>query len=310
MSDPVFLVAARRSGTTLFRLMLNGHPKVVWQRGWERVADAIDAFSGGSSEPERIALEDFSDFSVTSQSELKEELGRKIEAVKSDQNKTVFGATVHVGFKAMTKVWPSAKFVHLIRDPRDIAISHVKLGWSGHYYFGADPWTEAERDWETLSPSLSDDQYINLKYEELVAHPEAELKRVCEFLNLDYTDKLFDYVNTSSYSHPKKELAYRWKQQLDDEQVRLIESRIHPKMEARGYDPTDSPKRYSGFQVAKFKVRNTWTMRMKRIKEHGLSHVVMDKLARDLNLKFLKDRMAKAEIEKRKQHLSSLEKNY
>ena len=310
MSAPVFLVAARRSGTTLFRLMMNGHPDVVWQRGWERVADAITAFSGGSSEPQSMALEDFKDFSVTNQAELKDQLEQKIDAVMTDQQRSVFGATVHVGFKAMPKVWPSAKFIHLIRDPRDIAISHVKLGWSGHYYYAADPWIDAERDWDTLSATLSSEQYIDVKYEELVANPEVELKRVCEFLNIGYTKKLFDYVNTSSYSYPKKELAYRWREQLNDEQTNLVESRIHGLMQTRGYEPTAEPKQYSGLQVAKFKVNNTWTMRMKRIKERGLSHVLMDKLSRDLNLKFLKKRMAKAEIEKRKQHLSSLEKNY
>jgi len=290
--------------------MMNGHPDIVWQRGWERVADAINSFSTGSNAPQPIALEDFRDFSVTSQSELKSQLDEKIAALMTDQQKKVIGATVHVGFKAMSKAWPAAKFIHLIRDPRDIAISHVKLGWSGHYYFAADPWIEAERDWESLSANLSKDQFIDVRYEELVANPETELKRVCEFLGVDYSENLFDYVNTSSYSYPKKELAYRWREQLDEEQTKLVESRVHALMNARRYEPSFSPKRYSGIQLAKFRISNTWTMRMKRIKEHGLSHVLMDKLARDLNLKFLKKRMAKAEIEKRQQHLASLEKNY
>jgi hypothetical protein len=310
MRGPVFLVAARRSGTTLIRLMLNGHPAATWHRGWEQVADAIGNLTHCSNGPKVVRLEDFEDFSVTTRDELKSTLDNKIARLLADQTKQVFGATCHVGFKAMPQVWPNAKYIHLIRDPRDIAISHMKLGWAGHYYFAAEAWVEAERDWDTLSERLSDDQYIELKYEDLVETPETELRRICEFLSIDYTEKLFDYVNTSNYSHPKKELAYRWREQLTEEQALQVESQIRSLITSRGYETSPGERRYSGIQVAQFKLSNTRTKRMKRIKENGLLHVLMDKLARDLNLKFLKKRIAKADAIRREQHLSSLEKDY
>ena len=310
MSAPVFLVAARRSGTTLFRLMLNGHPEVTWQRGWEQVADAIDHLTGSASEPSTIRLEEFPEFTAASTNELKTRLEGNVEQLLRDDSKRVFGATVHVGFTAMQKLWPNAKYVHLIRDPRDIAISHMKLGWAGHYYFAADAWVEAEHDWDKLSRTLTDDQFIELKYEDLVAEPESELRRVCEFLEIEYSENLFDYINTSKYSYPKKELAYRWRTQLTPEQAQQVESRHRDLISSRGYETSANEQTYSPRQIAHFKLSNTWTKRMKRIRENGLSHVLLDKLARDLNLKFLKKRMEKAELAKREQHLTSLEKNY
>lgn len=310
MKTPVFLIAARRSGTTLFRLMLNGHPQVAWHRGWETVADAIMKFESGTPCSQEVQLEGLAHFTAMSQDDLRAQLDREIQRLCREKNKGIFGATCHLGFKALPKLWNSAKIIHLIRDPRDVAISWTKLGWSGHFYFASDGWVEAERDWEALSTNLSNDQFIDVHYEELVTKPENELRRVCEFLEIEYTDQLFDYSNTSNYSYPKKDLAYRWRKQLSVEEVQLVESRIRPLMQARGYEPESAEKTYSGQRVALFRLRNTFTKRMKRIQEYGLSYVLADKLARSLNWKFLKNRVARARSAKRGQQIASLEKNY
>ncbi len=290
--------------------MLNGHPQVVWQRGWETVADAITNFGQGTLDSQLIELEDFQHFTATNRDDLKLHLDEKIGRLLAEQNKDVFGATCHLGFKALPNVWRSAKFIHLIRDPRDIAISNMKLGWAGHFYFASEAWAEAERDWDFLSTILPDDQIMDIRYENLVANPEIELRRVCDFLGIEYTANLFDYVNTSSYSYPKKELSFRWREQLSRKEVQLIESRIRLLMADRGYEVSTDEKKFSSAAVARFKLRSVWAKRMKRIKRYGLLHVLMDKLARLLNWKLLINSMAKAEAAKGKKHLSRLEKNY
>src|SRR5215470_18332132 len=45
-SPPLFLVASERSGTTLLRLMLNGHPKLAWHEEFEYVVDYMPADQG------------------------------------------------------------------------------------------------------------------------------------------------------------------------------------------------------------------------------------------------------------------------
>ena len=80
-------------------------------------------------------------------------------------------------------------------------------------------------------------------------------------------------------------------------------------MIARGYQTSSTEKKYTAEMVARFKLRNTWTKRMKRIKDNGLSHVLMGKLVRALNWKFLNSRMENAEAAKHRQRLVRLEKN-
>lgn len=310
MKSPVFLVASRRSGTTLFRLMMNGHPSITWQRGWEVVADAVKHFDSNGSEAQKIELEGFEPILATDIDDLKNKLIFNAENSIKPDARNVFGATVHVGFKSLHKAWPDAKFIHLIRDPRDIAISHMKLGWAGHYFFAADPWKKSETDWNELREILPDHQYIDLKYEDLVASPESELKRVCEFLEVEYSDNLFSYIDTSKYSYPKKELAYRWKDKLDDEQVKLVESGLYELMQTRGYEPSFEKQEYSRSDINKFSSSDVWTKRKNRINEKGLWFVLITKLARDTGLPFLVKMSEKMEAKKHIEHLAKLEKNY
>lgn len=310
MTTPVFLVASRRSGTTLFRLMMNGHPAITWQRGWEVVADAVKYFDENGDMVQQIELEGFESIEATDLGDLKNKLNQNIENSVKPEAREVFGATVHVGFKSLHKAWPEAKFIHLIRDPRDIAISHIKLGWSGHYYFAADPWKQSELDWNEMQEILPDSQFIDLKYENLVASPESELKRVCEFLEVEYTDKLFSYIETSKYSYPKKELAYRWKDKLNDEQVQLVESGLYELMQTRGYEPSLEKIEYTESNIKQFSSVDVWTKRKNRINEKGLWFVLISKLARDTRLPFLVRMSEKMEAKKHIEHLAKLEKNY
>lgn len=310
MVTPVFLVAARRSGTTLFRLMLNGHPSVIFQHKWESIADAISGFKTDNSKPQTISIEDCETFVATSRDELRMRIEADIKHLLTTQEKTVFGATCHVGFSALAKQWGSAKFIHLIRDPRDIAISHKRLGWTGHYYFAADAWLQAEQDWDTVSAKLDPDQYIEIRYEDLILRPEHELGRVCDFLEIDYTDALFDYVKEGKYSYPKKDFTFRWKGKLSNSDLQLVEAKIHRLMKQRGYSPSSVRENYSIIRLVSFRLNNVWNRRILRIKKMGLSYVLVDKLVRILNWQPLTRRHEIAKAKRHAQQVAGLEKNY
>jgi hypothetical protein len=290
--------------------MLDGHPQIVWQRGWEVVAEAIEHMEMANRGGCFVALEHFGQLSTASPDELRNWINQGIGRLLVDQGKDVFGATVHTGFKWLPSLWESARFIHLIRDPRDVAISYKKLGWAGHHYFATDEWSKSERDWDAMSASLSKDQAIDVRYEELVCNPKQEMKRVCEFLGVEYSDAVFDYVDTSNYSYPRKDLAYRWRDQLSDDQLKLVESKIMCLMTERGYEPVTTKQKYSALRIGGFRLLDSWNRRLSQINELGLYYVVADKIARKLDWKFMMDRLEKARAAKREKHVSTLEKNY
>lgn len=92
------------------------------------------------------------------------------------------------------KAWPNAKFILLIRDPRDQALSIMRLNdqrqqrGQPNFY---DDFREAARGWRDTLQSAKEVlrrcgiPHIEVRYEDLVAEPEATAKRLGDFLNMD-----------------------------------------------------------------------------------------------------------------------------
>jgi hypothetical protein len=88
---------------------------------------------------------------------------------------------------------PEARFIHVIRDPGDTALSWRKTWFAPSQdlaLLGAE-WkkhVEAGRRGSGLVR-----RYIELRFEDLVLQPEATLKRVCEFISLSWNPAMLDY---------------------------------------------------------------------------------------------------------------------
>ncbi len=306
MITPVFLVGARRSGTTLFRVMLNGHPDVSWDRGWEFATGFIDNHGSVLKTFDDVKPEKYETSSIA---EVRDYLNEK--ALTALGQKKILGATIHVGFKKIPHLYKNAKYIHIVRDPRDIAISSLKLGWSGSYYYAPDIWITAEKEWEELKAIIDESAWMELRYEDFVTHPEAQLKRICKFTGIAYTEKLFDYINTTSYSYPKKSLAYRWKKQLQEYDVQLIEARIGDYLHQSGYLPSSYTQlKISSLKTLELNIRNYAGIKGRNLAEEGFWLYMMGALGRKLRLKSLAGLHKNRLQEKKKRHLKKLEKNY
>ena len=87
-------------------------------------------------------------------------------------------------------VWPDARIVVLVRDARDVALSIVPLPFGPNNAWAAGRWwadgVRRGLDAERRHP----EQVLTLRYEELVADPEAQVRRVCARLGLGYNSEM------------------------------------------------------------------------------------------------------------------------
>ncbi len=86
----------------------------------------------------------------------------------------------------LERLFPQARFVHLVRDGRNVALSVLDLGRLHRQ--AATPafyWARAIRRGRRAQRRLGD-RYTEVRYEDLVADPERELRRLCEFLSIPY----------------------------------------------------------------------------------------------------------------------------
>jgi hypothetical protein len=87
-----------------------------------------------------------------------------------------------------------ARFVHVVRDGRDVALSLLEVPW------GPDSVEEAALQWrrrvlEGRAAGLGPDCYRELRYEALVADPERELRALVAWLDLPYDAGMLAYAS-------------------------------------------------------------------------------------------------------------------
>ncbi|MDM8563416.1 sulfotransferase, partial [Candidatus Marithioploca araucensis] len=245
ITTPIFLVDAERSGTTLLRLMLDHHPKIAFNYEFEFAVDQIDAtgnFPDLSTYYEylayhRIFLE--TDFKIDENLNYPDLVNSFL--LQKRDNKPIVGATVHHKFHHLTRIWPQAKFIHLLRDGRDVARSNILMGWAGNMFAGVDFWITAEHLWQKLSSQLAPHQQMTIRYEELIQNPEEKLTQICHFIGVPFDKTMFDYAKTSTYSLPDPKIVERWRKQLTDCEIQLAESKIADLLTERGYPLSGLP---------------------------------------------------------------------
>ena len=94
----------------------------------------------------------------------------------------------------LADAFPEARFVHIVRDGRDVVPSI--LGMS----FGPDRFAEAVLFWQRRveqgldgGAALGPERYQEIRYEAMVTDPEAALRDLCPFIGLEYSDEMLRY---------------------------------------------------------------------------------------------------------------------
>lgn len=89
--------------------------------------------------------------------------------------------------------WPGAHFIHLIRDGRDVALSWRPMWFAPSKDVGvlAATWAGIVQRARTQGRQL--EHYLEVRYEALVAQPEAELRRICSFLDLAFDARMLEH---------------------------------------------------------------------------------------------------------------------
>ena len=90
-------------------------------------------------------------------------------------------------------LYPGARFVNLVRDGRDVAISFVDAHFHGRPYHADFEWTQALRLAERWRASLPAGRLLDVRYEDLVRAPEPTVRRICDFLGEAFEPAMFSY---------------------------------------------------------------------------------------------------------------------
>lgn len=149
-------------------------------------------------------------------------------------------------------MFPHAKFVHLVRDPRGYYLSRKlrfrrkKKPFSIHRICG--DWNMSVASGLYNQKRLGSDRYHIVKYEELVLDTRQKMISICDFINIDFDDILLrptlldlDSSANSSFREKKKGVSKdgidRWNGRLNSYEIFEIEQICLKNMKSMGYQP-------------------------------------------------------------------------
>lgn len=93
----------------------------------------------------------------------------------------------------ISKIFPKAQYIQIIRDPRDVVCSYVKAGLYDNHLEALSFWEQANLKAEALKKNLPSSNFYQIKYEDLVTSPETELPKICTFLNIKYDSNMLSF---------------------------------------------------------------------------------------------------------------------
>lgn len=290
ISQPYFLVGAERSGTTLLRLMLNYHPEITWCNEFEYAVDQIEYDEWPDLadyykwlEIHRIFQD--SHFEIDTSLTYPQLVNSFLYQRLVRDNKSIVGATVHRHFDRLPKIWPNARYIHVVRDGRDVARSCIGMGWAGNVWRGVERWIDAEEMWKELSQKLSPDQKLEIVYEDLIVNYVETLKRICDFIGVEYNPAMLDYVHYSDYSLPQPSLIQQWKKKQTNRQIQLVESRVADMLTERNYALSGlEPITVTPWDKVTLRMHDWWGRINSRHQNIGSALFVSDYLARRLRI--------------------------
>jgi LPS sulfotransferase NodH len=258
LAAPIFVIGAPRSGTTFLGQCLAGAPGISYH--YEPVATK----AAGRYVHDRL-------WSGRRAAAFYRGVYRWLMRLHGDGDlrfaeKTPTNVFV-VPFLAAT--FPSAVFVHIIRDGRDATVSHREEPWlqaaqassgerePGGYPFGPWPqfWVERERwaefaattdvhravwAWRRYTEAglragaeLPGGRYVEVRYERLVADPEPETVRLLDALDITAPTDRAGILRAASRASTSS--VGRWREALTGDERATVRAEAGPLLDALGY---------------------------------------------------------------------------
>jgi hypothetical protein len=274
---PFFLVGFQRSGTTLLRLMLDNHPDIAIPLDtvglWARYEERLPSYGnlGSPADRERLVRDLLAEERIRLW-----EVPLTVEAVLARTGTGTFPDVIrafHECYAAAKckRLWgdkdpgnmlriaqldrwfPGCRILHIVRDGRDACLSQLEQS------FGSDDLLDCACEWREqvwwvrqLGQLMGPARYFELRYEDLVAQPEARLREICRFLELPYAESMLRYHESVALSvpdskrhiwpklnqPPRADNTERWKQKLTPGMQVCFEKRAGAVLRAMDYETT------------------------------------------------------------------------
>lgn len=247
---PLFILGNPRSGTSLFRIMLTSHPEICippecgfiqwWfnkYKNWS-VRDSSNQIEVAKYMEDLASSKKIETWNLdyTKLTQLISSCKPKNYAELSllvlqqfceQQNKQA----IYLGDKnnyyihhldVIYKIYPSAKYIAIIRDGRDVACSYKnisKLKTTSKYKpilptdieSIAKEWGDNNQEILNFGKKIGSENFIKIKFEDLLTNSRDVLETICSFLNVDFNINMLKYAELNKDNKIEPDQLMDWK---------------------------------------------------------------------------------------------------
>lgn len=229
---PTFLFGMERSGTTLLSMMIGAHSQIavplattgMWLDFAERLpdfnqlsrSDDIKTLVAAIGAHNRVKLWDakldpqalLADLPLGDYGAVVARFHQQYARAKGK----LLWANVDIAtldhMEVVNSWFPDARFLHIIRDGRDVALSHQTMPYgSGNIAECARAWTERTTTSVKMGRILGADRYMTVRFEDLVLRTRYSLERICAFLKVPFDEAMLRYGDMVNEKIPENR---RW----------------------------------------------------------------------------------------------------
>jgi hypothetical protein len=149
----------------------------------------------------------------------------------------------------IAELFPESRFVHLIRDGRDVARSLVRTSFGPNDLArAAEVWTRRVARGRASGRRLSAERYLEVRYESLVTEPEAVLREVCALASLEFRPQMLhpeedatamaarERAHHENLARPVTAGLRDWRRDMPDADVAVVEAVAGDLLAQLGYE--------------------------------------------------------------------------
>ncbi len=306
---PIFIFGSARSGTSLLSRIVGAHPRIAipfeshlyntfypWLKYYgdlnlaknrERLVDDIlstEVMRDWYPRPDRqLTLEAINRFDFHGVIDALMRTWTRSEGKERWGEKTPW----HIFYwREIMSGFPQAQVIHIVRDGRDSALSWKRARFGPkHIYSLATKWVHYLDIVEELKPTLNEKSFLEVRYEDLLAQPEAVIQKICDFLGEEFAPEMFafnensapyltDIQNQTNLSKPLlTNNSGKWRTEMTERELRIFEAVAGSALERYGYKRELPPSQISPWEAMKFKYIEHPPRKIKSMIENRKGHI-------------------------------------
>lgn len=281
-NSPIFIVGSPRSGTTLLRYILTSHPRIYippesyfFHRFFssdpqrpvppEKAVEVMASictyepffadWKGERPNPELFVsmLPDTRPAAIICA--LYTLYARQYGAERWGDKTPIYVEQID----KISALFPEGKFIHIIRDGRDVAVSMRKAYRNARYfymdiYYAAANWKDRLARARKMGDLIGPERYLEIRYEDLVSNMEESICNICGFIGEVYHPAMLEPQLVAARSHhstgihsstrqpPTDSHIGHWQKEMSPADQRLFQSVAGDILEQNKYALVDLGK--------------------------------------------------------------------